>query len=256
LESPGKDFSPGLNDLMEPYSDIAPVYDYLLRHVNYQEWYEYIKLVMNRYVDDPKIIVELGCGTGRFGAKFSGDGYTIIGVDRSLDMLRVARTRAYANFRIFCADITDFTLARPADFIFAVHDTMNYLLDEDDILHMLESVRSIMSDKSVFMFDITTEYNIKVNFDMKTAEYTIQDKKVEWSNRYDHENRLVYSTLKIFKDGEAQSVEEHVQRIYTVESIKALLEKARFSIEGIYGDHSFMPPKKDTIMINVITRKR
>src|SRR5271157_2830478 len=112
----------------EPYTRIAPYYDTILRYVDYQEWYEYIKTIMLTCVAKPDLIVELGCGTGRFGAKFSNDNFTIFGIDRCLEMLRVAKTRAFFNFRMFCADIRHFTLSKKADFIFAVHDTMNYQL--------------------------------------------------------------------------------------------------------------------------------
>jgi SAM-dependent methyltransferase len=240
---------------MEPYTDIAPVYDSLLRHVNYQEWYEYIVSVMKRYHDTPGIILELGCGTGRFGSKFSNDGYTIIGIDKSLEMLRVAKARAFLNFRIFCADITRFSLAKKADFIFSVHDTMNYLLEHADILNMFRCVREAMDREGIFMFDITTEHNIYRNFDGKTSRHQFRNSSVEWSNRYDRESRLVYSTLKLDRGGKV-STEEHIQRIYSIDEMKTLLDSGGLKVLGINGDYSFDPPRDDTIMINFVTRKK
>ena len=87
---------------VEAYSEIAEVYDYLLQHVDYERWYLYLRSLMFRYMSDPQTILELGCGTGRFGSKFSRDDFTIYGMDKSLDMLRVAKMRAYKGFRIFC----------------------------------------------------------------------------------------------------------------------------------------------------------
>jgi SAM-dependent methyltransferase len=239
---------------MEPYTDIAPVYDYLLRHVDYHEWYEYIRSVMRRHCGAARNILELGCGTGRFGSKFSNDGYTIFGIDKSLDMLRVARTRAFLNFRILCSDITNFRLAKKMDFIFSVHDTMNYLLDYADILNMFRCVREVMHGESVFMFDITTEHNIYENFDGKTSQYQLRNSTVEWSNRYDAGRKTILSTLRIHRNGRT-SVEEHVQRIYTAEEMLALLEEGGLAQLGVYGDYTFEPPHDNTIMINFVARK-
>jgi SAM-dependent methyltransferase len=239
---------------MEPYTDIAPVYDYLLRHVDYQEWYEYISSVMMRHCDAVNNILELGCGTGRFGSKFSNDGYTIFGIDKSLDMLLVAKTRAFLNFRILCSDITNFRLAKKMDFIFSVHDTMNYLLDYADILNMFRCVRETMHGESVFMFDITTEHNIYENFDGKTSQYQLRSSTVEWSNRYDAGRKLITSTLRLRRDGKT-SVEEHVQRIYASGEIRTLLAEGGLALLGEYGDYTFEPPRDNTVMINFVARK-
>ncbi len=118
---------------IKPYTSIAPVYDSLLRHVDYQEWYEYILSLMKLYAPGARTLLELGCGTGRFGSKFSSAGYSICGIDRSFDMLLIAKTRAFLNFRIFCADITAFHTAKKIDFIFSVHDTMNYLVEREEV---------------------------------------------------------------------------------------------------------------------------
>ena len=205
---------------MKPYTHVAESYDYLLRHVDYDQWYRYIWSLMVQYVHNPRLVVELGCGTGKFGAKFSADGYAIYGIDRSLEMLKVARLRAFGNFRVLCADMKNFTLARKADFIFSVHDTMNYFLDYDGVRSVLASVREIMHKGSVFMFDITTRYNIDRNFDGKTATYAFRGREIEWSNVFNPKKSLVTSTLKFSGPRGKKSVEKHVQRIYALDEMR------------------------------------
>jgi SAM-dependent methyltransferase len=239
---------------MKPYTDLARSYDYLLKHVDYQSWYIYISTIMIRYVDNPRIILELGCGTGKFGAKFSADDFQIFGLDKSIEMLKVARIRAYRNFSIVCGDMTNFYFSKKFDYIFSVHDTMNYLLEYSHIRKLFRSVKGVMHSESIFMFDITTEYNINSHFDGKTTLYRTESSKIEWSNVYDSECSLVFSTLKFKSKEGKESVEEHVQRLYTIDEIKTLLGEEGFEVVDIFGDYSFEPPHEKTVMINFITR--
>ncbi|MCU0822748.1 MAG: class I SAM-dependent methyltransferase [Spirochaetes bacterium] len=239
---------------MNPYTAFSSVYDNLLKHVDYEYWYKYIKTIMHQYVKNPELILELGCGTGRFGAKFSRDNFLTYGMDMSLDMLQVAKARAFKKYHIFCGDMTGFYLSKKFDFIFSVHDTMNYHLTYNDIKKVLRCVKKIMHPDSVFMFDITTEHNIKTNFDKKSSLYSVRGTDVEWSNTYDRKKKHIYSVLKFRKNGREVASETHIQRIYSADEIKGILQKEGFEIINIFSDYSFTPVQKDTVMINFITK--
>ncbi len=240
---------------MKPYTELAESYDYLLRHVDYDQWYFYISSLMIRYVNDPRTVLELGCGTGKFGPKFSAEEFIIYGIDNSLDMLRVAKIRAFKNFRVICADMKNFALSKKIDFIFSVHDTMNYFLTYSDLKSVLRSVRGVMHDKSIFMFDITTSHNIDKNFDGKTTEYHFRGSSIEWSNTFDRKKSLVKSTLTFTTPEGASTTETHFQRIYRINQIKKILASEKFIILDIFGDYGFSDPDDKTVMINFITRK-
>ncbi len=235
-----------------PYAEIAEAYDYMLRHVDYQQWYEYICRIMLGYVKNPETVLELGCGTGKFGAKFSADGFDVLGIDLSLNMLRVAKTRAFRNFRIMLSDMQTFKVKKKFDFIFSVHDTMNYQLTMDDVRKVLENVKHAMHRGSIFLFDITTEYNVNNFFDEKTSVYSIRGMDVEWSNSYDRENRIITSNFLVQRDGR-ETKESHIQKIHTPEEIKDALHDCGFEIHEIFSDYSFEPPDNETVMINFVT---
>lgn len=240
---------------MKPYTALAPAYDHILSHVDYDQWYRYLRSIMFQYMEYPEWILELGCGTGRFGAMFSRDDLPIYGMDRSIEMLKVAKGRAYGNFHIFCADMADFRLARPFDFIFSVHDTMNYFLTYTSLRKVLRAVRRSMHQGSIFMFDITTEYNIRRYFAGRVTRYRTRGTSIRWSNSYDEERRIVRSLLEFRHNDGTISAEEHLQRIYAVEEMKGLLERERFRVMDIFGDYTFSAPCDDSVMINFITRR-
>ncbi|MCS6908433.1 MAG: class I SAM-dependent methyltransferase [Anaerolineales bacterium] len=79
---------------------------YDAHHADYNEDIPfYLELV--RQYGEP--ILELGCGTGRVLHALRNCGYTVIGFDIDLAMLRYLRNRATAQ--VFCADMTAFGLA-------------------------------------------------------------------------------------------------------------------------------------------------
>lgn len=240
---------------MEPYTVFAPLYDSILGHVDYDQWYRYIHTLLTRYIETPRYILELGCGTGKFGAKFSRDGIPVFGMDRSLPMLQVAKSRAYRHFSVFCGDMTRFHLSRKFDFIFSVHDTMNYFTEPSDLRKVFHSTREIMADNGVFMFDITTDHNIRRFFDGKSSQYNVRGTRVEWHNYYEKRKRIIYSTLIFTGRDDAVSTERHIQKIYTVSEIKALAGKEGLKVVDVFGDYSLLPPVKNSVMINIITMK-
>jgi len=244
------------NTFMKPYTDLAPAYDSMLRHVDYEKWYQYLKSIMHNFILEPSLLLELGCGTGRFGAKFSRDDYNIYGMDRSIEMLRVARARAFKNFHIFCGDITQYSLKQKFDFIFSVHDTMNYLTSIDDIRKVLQHTREVMNRYSIFMFDMTSEYNILNNFDGKTTRYTSGGTRILWDNEYDEKNKLVYSYLTFKKPDGTSTMETHVQRIYEIDEIEPIIREEKLELIDVFSDYTFAPVYDKTVMSNFVLRKR
>lgn len=240
---------------MNPYTLFPEVYDHLFRNVDYEYWYRYIRSIMLQYVENPVVILELGCGTGKFGAKFSRDGYICYGMDKSIDMLKIAKIRAFKNYRIFCADMTNFSLVKKFDFLFSVHDTMNYLLDYDNIRKTFSSINRTMNDNSIFMFDITTEHNIYKNFTGEPVLYNVNNMNIKWSNEYDSKRKLIFSILEFRKKNGEIETETHIQRIYTINELTKILIEENFDVIDIYSDYSFESPHEDSVMINFITRK-
>ena len=208
---------------------------------------------MLNYVKKPNFILEIGCGTGKFGAKFSNDGFFIVGIDKAINMLRVAKTRAYKNFRIFSADMKEFYISRKPDFVFCVHDTINYLLCIEDIKQFFLHIKSLLKKDSVFMFDMTTEYNIFSNFNNKKMQEKHQGREITWNNFYNRTEKIVRSILT-FSFNDTYLIEEHEQRIYSIDEISAMLKETGFYILDICSDYTMMEPNNKTVMVNFIVK--
>ncbi|MFL2541138.1 MAG: class I SAM-dependent DNA methyltransferase [Candidatus Latescibacterota bacterium] len=77
-----------------PYQGLAPIYDYVMRHVDYDEWADYVQSLLERWAPEATQIADLACGTGNISLELRRLGYEMTGVDISGDMLRVANGKA------------------------------------------------------------------------------------------------------------------------------------------------------------------
>ena len=237
------------------YSVIAPYYDHILKHVDYNGWYKYIRTIMMTYLSNPENILEIGCGTGKFCIKFSNDDFNIFGMDLSLMMLEECKARSNNNFSVFCADVRNFRLSKKFDFIFSVHDTLNYLQTQDDLKSALMNVKDNLNNDGIFLFDLTTEYNILKNFESQTETFNIGKTIIEWKNSYNKSENIIKSFLKVIShDGTIQD-EVHTQKIYTQNEVIELILECGYKIENIYGDFTFEKCNTRTVMMNFIVRK-
>lgn len=271
------------------YTAFAPVYDRLMQHVEYKRWFRYIHdtwlffLHSNGKIAREKAaksaILEVGCGTGSISLQFEQKGYSIFNLDRSHAMLKVLRQKSKAAPYLFCADMRDFALKRSFDFIYCVHDTVNYLTEENDLDSFFQRVKEHLNDDGIFLFDITSEFNILSNFDQKEEISNFKDLSVTWSNRYDWEKGIITSRLDFnrsksankskaanpnniknrknnpYPEGGDCDIEYHQQRIYNRSWMESFLLKRNWKILGVYGDYSREKPDGSAIMLNFWLKK-
>ena len=75
---------------MEAYSGFAEVYDLFMDNVPYEEWCLYLTGLLREYGADSGLVLDLGCGTGTMTELLAAEGYDMIGVDNSEEMLEMA----------------------------------------------------------------------------------------------------------------------------------------------------------------------
>ncbi len=89
-------------------------------------------------------ILELGCGTGRVARQLAGPGREVLGIDISMNMLRLAALHQSANCRFICMDMVHLGLGRAFDAILIPYNTLNLLIDENRILRCLYGCREAL----------------------------------------------------------------------------------------------------------------
>jgi len=75
------------------YEILPRKYDLLTRDVNYPELAAFIKNILLDYGIKSGIVLDLACGTGSLSYLLAKQGYEVIGVDSSPEMLSVAYSK-------------------------------------------------------------------------------------------------------------------------------------------------------------------
>lgn len=74
----------------ESYTSFAQVYDMFMDNVDYPAWSKYLIQLLKEYQVEDGLVLDLGCGTGNMTELLAKEGYDMIGVDNSEDMLEIA----------------------------------------------------------------------------------------------------------------------------------------------------------------------
>ena len=72
------------------YEEFASVYDTFMEDIPYEAWVQNVDKILSDQGIQEGIVLELGCGTGTFTELLARQGYDMIGVDSSAQMLEKA----------------------------------------------------------------------------------------------------------------------------------------------------------------------
>jgi SAM-dependent methyltransferase len=106
----------------------------------------------------PRVIVDLACGTGNTAIPWAGArGRTVIGVDVSEAMLRVARRKS-RRVRWVRQDLTRLGLDVIADLATCHFDALNHFLDAKDLQRVFTNTARLLRPGGLFLFDLATRH--------------------------------------------------------------------------------------------------
>lgn len=102
------------------------------------------------------LVVDLGCGSGLWARDLLDAGYAVRGIDRSADMLRLARARCpEATFQR--ASFVDVRLP-PCDAVTAIGEIFNFLFDptnrHDTLVRLFGRVHEALRPGGLLVFDV------------------------------------------------------------------------------------------------------
>lgn len=247
---------------MEAYTSFAQVYDIFMDNVPYQEWAEGIIKQLKKYKIEDGLVLDLGCGTGRLCEELDNHGYDMIGIDNAEEMLLVAMEKREEHQRdvlYLLQDMREFELYGTVRAVISICDSINYILEREDLLKVFQLVNTYLDPGGIFLFDLNTIYK----YETLLADHSFSENREEcsfiWENEYDQEKRLNTYELTLFVKEEElyrKYEEMHFQKAYSVEEIKEILEEAGLEYLGVFEAFTEERPKVDSERIFFLAREK
>ena len=248
---------------MDAYTSFAAVYDTFMDNIPYEEWKSYLEELLKEYGVQDGLVLDLGCGTGTMTELLAADGYDMIGVDNSEDMLELAmekRVQSGQDILYLLQDMREFELYGTVRAVISICDSINYILESEELLRVFQLVNNYLDPGGIFLFDLNTIYK----YETLLADHSFSENREEcsfiWENEYDQEKRLNAYELTLFVKEEEELYrkyeETHFQRAYSVEEIKGLLEEAGMEYLGVFEAFTEEKPKTDSERAFFLAREK
>lgn len=281
-----------LLELAGIYGVLAGYYDELMDEIDYDLWCDYVlglvasgetaegsksgAAVVDRSATGGLVaakpegygkigprVLDLACGTGQFAYRLGQRGFQVTAVDISSEMLAVAEAKARSldlEISFFRQDMRNLQLPKGFDLVICLCDSLNYLLEVDDLTATFSGVARVLEHGGHFVFDLNTEHKLATVYGDNTYAADLGDYAYIWENEYQPDTKLCYMDLAFFvstlalgrRERESKTplferlTESHVQRAFLPERIEDLVKNSGLRLLGQYGDLTLAPPCRTT----------
>ncbi len=240
------------------YESLAAHYDGFTGDVDYSLFVKYFKDAWQRANITPTLILDLACGTGTISHILAQDGYEVIGVDASPEMLMEAYSKvSSANIPpVFINQRMDeLDLYGTVNVVVCTLDSVNYVTDPDELLRSFKKVSLFLEPDGIFIFDANTD---KKYLSLDGTAYTRENENTFCVYQLDYEERICTHTVDIFeKCGQTyrRVTEYHTQRGYTISELTQMLLEAGFDRIEACREFSFESADENESRVFFIARK-
>ena len=243
---------------MDAYTSFAQVYDLFMDNVPYDQWCRYITELLREYGIQDGLVLELGCGTGVLTRKLAAKGYDMIGVDYS--EIAMDHRQEGEDILYLLQDMREFELYGTVRAAVSICDSMNYIVEYQDLVQVMKLVNNYLDPGGIFIFDLNTPYKYEEILGENTFAENRPEGSFIWENYYDGETGINEYDLTLFvreKEGLYRKFEEtHYQRAYELEQVRRAVKEAGMEFVAAYDAGTHKPVRQDSQRIYVIAREK
>lgn len=138
----------------DPFLKYSNYYDLLYHDKDYLAETRYVINLLNTYAPNANTLLELGCGTGNYSKHFSAAGFNITGIEKSSQMVDLAKAKSLHNFLPITGDITAFKINKKFDAVVSLFHVISYLNENESLLSCFKLVAEHLKKNGVFIFDV------------------------------------------------------------------------------------------------------
>jgi len=217
----------------------SSAYDDLYQDKNYGKECDFLEGIFKRSKKRIDTILDLGCGTGGHAILLAERGYKVTGVDRSPQMLAVAKVKSRdAGVRVtyHLSSIQDLCLDKKFDAVISMFAVMSYQTENKELASACKVARVHLKNRGMFIFDawhglaaLTDSPTERIK-EVKSKDGRIIRITKPHINALLHTVDTNFKVLTFEKDSLISETEEtHTMRFLFPQEIKYFLEEAGFS---------------------------
>ncbi|MBE2904572.1 class I SAM-dependent methyltransferase [Anoxybacillus sp. FSL W8-0104] len=244
------------------YERFASWYDQLMSDAPYDAWCALVERTVTSY-HNGKRLLDLGCGTGELAIRLAEKGFDATGVDLSEQMLTIAQMKAEergVHVLFYQQDMRHFGPFEPFDTIVIFCDSLNYLLEDEDVITTFSRVYDQLRPGGLFLFDVHSLFKMEHIF-LQKETFASNDEQVSYiwncypgSRPYSVEHELTFFVQ--LEEGVYERVDEiHVQRTYDVAQYETWLKDAGFRLLHVWADFTEQQPTNESERIFFVAQK-
>lgn len=242
------------------YDAFAPYYDDFTSHSDYETWTTQVLELAAPHGARGHKLLDLACGTGNSLMPFVARGFEVTGCDSSRAMLAEAARKA-PEAKLIHADIRDLPIIGRFDLVTCFDDSLNYLLEADDLAAALRSVAANLRRGGLAIFDLNTLCAYRTTFSRDSVSAS-GDTMFVWRGECGSSAEpgcRAAARLDVFAprdDGLYDRVRtRHEQRHFPREQVVELMRLAGLECVGVHGvlDHGpFVEPADESTHLKVL----
>ncbi|HEX3608441.1 MAG TPA: class I SAM-dependent methyltransferase [Solirubrobacterales bacterium] len=222
------------------YEAMAPVYDDFTAHHEYDAWIADLLVALERRGLRGRRLLDVGCGTGKSFMPMLPRGWEVTACDISAAMLELAREKAGESVRLEVADMLKLPRFGEFDLVWAIDDTVNYLLSREELERALAGMRANLAPTGLLLFDVNELLAYRTFF-AETIEVEREGRRLVWKGLADADvvpGSICESRLEVASDEvgtDSAPAMTHRQRHFPEAEVLGALEAAGLECVDVYG---------------------
>jgi SAM-dependent methyltransferase len=218
------------------YEAFAPLYDTYTAGYQAERWTGRLEAKALAFAPSGRRLLDVGCGTGKSFIAMLERGWSVVGCDVSPAMLEVAREKVGDSARLEVADARDLPVLGAFDLVWALNDTLNYLLDAEELRAALAGMKANLGDGGVVLFDLNTLSTFEDSF-INRYDREEGGRQMSWTGLEDEVEPGSVCEARFEVVGEPAATHVHRQRHFPESETLAVIDRAGLECLEVWGDY-------------------
>lgn len=222
-------------DARTAYEAFAPVYDIFTAHYDDELWIGELVSALERNGLSGRRLLDVACGTGKSFLPMRERGWDVTACDISPAMLERTRAKVGEAVPLSVADMRGLPEIGEFDLVWALDDSINYLLSEDELLKALSRMGENLAPSGLLLFDVNTLSGYR-SFFAETVVVERDGRRLVWRGQTPSDVEPGSICEAVLEEDEGpMKTHEHRQRHFADAEIRSVIERAGLTLVDAYG---------------------